>query len=367
MSFFKDLNYSSCNEDWRTEAEALRVGPDDRVLCVTGSGDRPLNLLLARPASVTAIDLNPAQNHLLRLKISAMRCLPYDEYCQFLGLADTNRREELFAPVRQDLEPESNEFWGKHRRLIRAGVLYQGRWERHFRRLARLSALLRRHAIRQLFSFDRLEEQRRFVRTRWDRPWWRLMYQVTCSRPCSRVLFRDPAFYRHVLPRMSVGGYLYDAMLASLDRCLARKNFMLSLVFRGRLSEEDLPPYLSGAGFDPIRRQLGKISIVTAELVGFLRAAPPGAFTRFSLSDVPSFLDQSGFEKLLVALVHAAAPGSRFCIRQFLSGHAFPAALQSTLACDERLERRLRSEDHSFAYRFLVGEVRHHDCPVSIN
>src|SRR3989337_2234761 len=43
--FFKTLNYASVNEDWRTEAEALRPGPEDTVLCVTGSGDRPLDLL----------------------------------------------------------------------------------------------------------------------------------------------------------------------------------------------------------------------------------------------------------------------------------------------------------------------------------
>jgi hypothetical protein len=33
-NFFSTLNYSSCNEDWRTERRALQLGPTDRLLVV---------------------------------------------------------------------------------------------------------------------------------------------------------------------------------------------------------------------------------------------------------------------------------------------------------------------------------------------
>ena len=62
--FMTTLNYASCNEDWRSEWDALEIKPNDRVLCITGSGDRPLNLLLQNPKDVIAMDLNPIQNNL---------------------------------------------------------------------------------------------------------------------------------------------------------------------------------------------------------------------------------------------------------------------------------------------------------------
>ena len=51
-AFFSTLNYASVNEDWRTEAEALRLLGGERVLCVTGSGARPptrVQVLLRHP------------------------------------------------------------------------------------------------------------------------------------------------------------------------------------------------------------------------------------------------------------------------------------------------------------------------------
>ncbi len=72
MPFFQTLNYSSCNEDGLTELRALKLAPADHVCCITGSGDRVLHLLLGNPARVSAFDLNPAQNHLLELKMAVI-------------------------------------------------------------------------------------------------------------------------------------------------------------------------------------------------------------------------------------------------------------------------------------------------------
>src|SRR4029453_10196193 len=139
-AFLRTLNYASVNEDWRTEAEALRVGSSDSVLCVTGGGDRPLNLLALDPARVVAIDLNPAQNHLLTLKVAAMRRLPFEEYAAFLGLTrpPASWRAQRWHALRGELPPASRGFWDRHRRPIRAGVIYQGRWERYYLRGAGL-------------------------------------------------------------------------------------------------------------------------------------------------------------------------------------------------------------------------------------
>ncbi len=351
--FFSTLNYSSVNEDWRTEARALEIGPDDRVLCVTGSGARPLALLAASPARVTAVDCNPTQNTLLALEIAAIRRLDFDELAAFLGLrpADPRFRRDHLRGLAPDL--------GAHRAaalalapLVERGILYAGRWERHHARLARVGRLLRGRAIDALFAHDDLEEQRRFVRRVWDTPAWRRVFELACSPIVARLAFGDPAFYRHVAVPM--GATLYRRLRGALQRTLARDNFMVSLVLRGALSETDLPPHLTREGHARLRGRLDHLTIETADLRTIL-TRERGTFTRLSLSDVPSFLDRAGFAALCRSMADGAAPGARFCIRQFATRHVVPTELADRLIREPELEQTLATEDHAFAYEFLVG------------
>ena len=110
---------------------------------------------------------------------------------------------------------------------------------------------------------------------------------------------------------------------------------------------------------EALRARLGRIEVVNADVVTHLEKGPPGRYNRFSLSDLPSYLDPPGFERLLAALVRAAAPGARFCIREFLSAHRLLGPLASRLRRDTALEEKLRLEDRAVAYRFLVGTVEH--------
>jgi S-adenosylmethionine-diacylglycerol 3-amino-3-carboxypropyl transferase len=372
LAFHSTINYSSCNEDWRTEWQALRFGSSDRALVVTGSGDRPLHALLQKPAAVVAIDRNPCQNHLLALKAAALRELDYGRYVDFLGLETGEEpakdghgpkgarelRRTLFARLQAGLEPETARFFAERQALVDAGVLYQGRFERYYGRVARLGHLLRGRAIGRLFAFADLEEQRAFVRESWDRRWWRLTYDALCSPVWSRLFLRDPAFYPRVRRGLAIGQYLYEGMLATLDRHLARENFMLSLVLRGRLSQSDLPPYLTPEGHAALAPLLGRLSLHTGDLLDFLEGAAPGSFTRFSLSDVPSYLDATSFERLMHGIVRAAAPGARFCVRLFLSTHEVPPSVAPLIEREPELEALLAREDRAFAYRFIVGSVR---------
>ena len=93
--FFRSLNYASVNEDWRTEATALRPAAGDTALCVTGSGDRPLDLLAVAPMKVLAIDRNAAQTHLLRLKVAALSVFPFGDYAAFLNVISECSQAQL--------------------------------------------------------------------------------------------------------------------------------------------------------------------------------------------------------------------------------------------------------------------------------
>jgi S-adenosylmethionine-diacylglycerol 3-amino-3-carboxypropyl transferase len=284
--------------------------------------------------------------------------LPFDEYAAFLGLHEVSPgwRAEAWQHLRQAMETASRSFWEQRVWMIRAGVIYQGRWERYYRRVSGVARLLRARAIRRLFEFEDIEQQRAFVREHWDTTLWRTLYQVMCSPVVSRLFFRDPAFYAHVA--VPVGRVLYERMRASLERHLARENFMVGLVLLGRLPKWDLPPYLTPEGYAAIRPRLGRIEAVTADVVEYLHTQTRDSFSRFSLSDVPSFLTANGFERMLQGVIGCATLAARVCIRQFLTRYSLPAHLAERFAREPELEARLAEEDRAFAYEFIVAEVR---------
>lgn len=355
--FFSTLNYASVNEDWRTEAAALRFEGGERVLCVTGSGARPLDLLAAAPVRVLAVDRNPAQSHLLRLKQAAIEALPYDEYAAFLGLRPASKacRHDTLRRLGPLLPTDARRFWGARKGLVARGVLYEGRWERFHRRLARVTRFLHGRRVRTLLAFEDLGAQRAWVESHWEEPAWRGTFALACSGPLVRAFFGDPAYCAPAA--LPAGRLLHARMGALLERVLARECFMVGLVLTGTLPPGDLPPHLTEAGHRTIRARLCGLDVVTAEVTSLLESRPPGCFDRFSLSDVASFLDRPGFARLVAALVRSAAPGGRVVLRQFLTRHTVPAALEACLLRDLVLEARLGAEDRSFAYDFLIAEV----------
>jgi S-adenosylmethionine-diacylglycerol 3-amino-3-carboxypropyl transferase len=355
-AFADTLNYSSVNEDWRTEVEALALRPGNRVLCITGSGARPLALLAAEDVRVTAIDSVPAQNHLLRLTIAALGQLSVDEALGFIGLARRPARWRLAVLDHLRLAGSCRSYWSTHSRHVARGVLYQGRFERHFRQLGWLVRRLRGRAIRELLAFDDIEDQREFVRTTWDKWWWRWVYRASLDPRVSRLSFGDPAYFAHAA--VPVGETVYRRMNESLGRFPAKDNFMVSLLFDGRLSSSDLPPHLRADGIARIRPRLKNLEIVDADLNTCLASGDGPRYDRFSLSDVPSFMSSDEYDRFMSRLVTAARPGARIVLRQFLTRYDVPAAVAGRLAREADLEARLAQEDRAFAYEFLIAEVK---------
>ena len=75
-------NYGISQEDERTEAAALGL-PGGRVLSIASGGDMALSLLALGADNVVAVDIEPAQLHLARLKLSAVLGLERLEAIRF--------------------------------------------------------------------------------------------------------------------------------------------------------------------------------------------------------------------------------------------------------------------------------------------
>jgi S-adenosylmethionine-diacylglycerol 3-amino-3-carboxypropyl transferase len=356
-NFFSRLSYSFGNEDWRTEQKALRLKPGDRVVCITGSGDRPLNLLYADCGEIVSVDANPMQNYLLELKQAAIKELDYDDYLSFLGANPTANRLELYRKISPSLHLASQEFWNKHIPLIEKGILYQGMVERLCKTSAFFFNLFKKKDIEKLFLMDDMNEQRKFVDERWNSPLLRRIFEIALSPTLTRLFGIDPGLYENLPKGFHPGKYIFDRLYTCLHRSLAKEAPLISLVIRGKIDKPGYPPCMLPTGCHAIKQRLDRIKVEHDDIINYLETAPANSFNAFSLSDVSSYLDPERYQRLIKAVHRTARPGATFCLRQFLSEYTIPEEFQHSFARDSGLEELLQKEDRCFVYRFMAGNI----------
>lgn len=356
--FFSRLSYSFGNEDWRVERKALNILPNDRVVCITASGDRPLHLLLDPCQELISVDLNPVQNALSRLKAAAMQLFDHSDYLAFLGAKEDTARDKKLAMLCSVLSESDQTFWKAHKYLIDKGILYQGAVERICTKVGFCFNILRGKKVKKLFSFNDIEEQRKFVDEHWHSRLWKKSFCTILNSPIFRLLSRDPGLFDNVATSITPGDYIYNRFHNSLQTLLAKENPFLSLIFRGFVEENAFPPYLTAEGTGIIKNNLHKLKWENDNMIDYLEKAPPNSFDCFSLSDIASYMDHQSFRRLIHAVYRTAKPNARFSIRQFMSEQSLPTEMVPFFQRNLPLEKQLEKEDCCCVYRLMVGTIR---------
>jgi len=357
-SFQQTVNYASSNEDSGSELRALRIRDRDAVLCITGSGGRPLDLLAASPRKIVSIDFNPCQNFLLELKMAAIRKLDYREYLEFCGVTRSEDRPGLYRSIRGWLSGRAREFWDSNASVIRRGVLYQGRWERYFRSLAFCVGCARPRLLRRIFDSRTLDEQAALWRKEWVNPLWRSFLRVISIRTVWKYAFGDPGFFLHVPESFSIHAYLEDRFNRAFDHFPVSGSPFARLLFFGKFDEDGaLPIHLQEEHYETIRRNLSRIRIVTQSLDAYLKAYSGKPFQKFSLSDIASYTGPDPYRAIWKGIVRNADPGAVVCERQFLVKRKPPAEVRGRITRNRRLENELERTDNSMFYTFVIAKV----------
>ncbi len=354
------ISYSSCNEDSHSELEALRLAPDKRVLCVTAGGGRVLNLLYDRPREIMAVDVNPTQNHLLELKIAAMRALAYEPYLAFLGVRQARDRLTVYQGIRPSLSSAARGYFDKYPKLVQRGVLFQGSLERFLVYVARIAHMVRPFWVKRLFSCQDVAEQRRFIEG-WDTRIWRFVVETLCRRSFLELFSRDPGFWRFVPPEVPLHSRIFDCIHRYLCNHVARDSHLLQLVFFARyVYEPAMPIYLQPEPYERIRQALAttRITPVTAPITAALAAVGDGSFDAYSIADVSSYLSETDFGALMDQIMRTARPAARICSRGIFVHRPLPGDYAARINRDPALEQRLSLDDLAMVHEFLVGTVQ---------
>lgn len=352
MNFFTALNFTSSNEDGRTELAALS-GAGPRLLCLTGSGTRPLDMLLSDAAEIIAIDMNPTQNALLRLKIAAFRALSHMELLAYLGIAPCRDRLALHGKVSQHLRPECAQFWARNKRHIRKGIWYAGRWEKVLRIGAKALRLIRGRVVNDLFDAPTPEAQAQI----WDRH-----FDDWLWRGAIRMLGR-PWFWTKIIGEPG-GAFLpspaqTEQQLAGAFRRAAqtflfRDSDFASLMLRGvNTLPHAVPLHLLPENFDQIRVGLDRLRLVDGGLAA-LDQLGISNIDRFSLSDFGSYCDTAAYAACWGGILKAAAPGALFCERVFMNALPLPS---DQIRVNPELSLALTQNDRAIIYDIRAGKI----------
>jgi S-adenosylmethionine-diacylglycerol 3-amino-3-carboxypropyl transferase len=354
------ISYSSCNEDSRSELQALHIAPGKRVFCITAGGGRVLNLLHDRPQEIVAVDVNPTQNHLLELKIAAMRALDYEPYLGFLGVRPARDRLKVYKSFRSDLSKAAGAFFDAHPQIVRRGALFQGSLERFLVHVARVSHVVRPIWLNRLFKFDDIEKQRHFL-DGWNTRAWRFVGEMLCRRSFLELFSKDPGFWRFVPPEVPLHRRIFDLMHQYLRNHLARDSHLLQLVFFARyIYEPAMPIYLLPGSYERIREALKttKITIVTAPAAAALADIPDGTFDAYSIADVSSYLSEADFGTFMDEIMRTARADARLCSRGIFVHRPLPPEHVHRVHRDHNLERKLAFDDLAMVHEFVVGKLQ---------
>ncbi len=350
--FFEQVNYSASTEDGAAELKGLELRPADRVLCITGSGARTLDLLLASPEKICSVDFSAPQNYLLELKIVAYRYLTYGDFRSLMGLDRSSRPLEVFDSVKAHLSHEAQRFWENHHADIRRGVLYCGTWEKILRYLS-YTTMLRPLQVRGLLESRDLAAQQAYWSKHWTGFFFRNYLKVLSNRFLWVNVMREPGA-RLIAPEFDVAGYLFGCLQRMASHSLMRENPYANLLFYGRYTDRcQLPLHLQAEHFETIRSRLDKIEIHTGSLVDYLRDSED-TFDAYSLSDFSSYATLEEYEATWQAVIASAREGSRYCERFFL------VQRQPTASCLRRnleLDKILGAIDHTCMYTFHSGTI----------
>lgn len=355
--FFSRLSYSFGNEDCHTEHQALQIKPDDRVVCITASGDRPMNLLIKECKHLVAVDANPVQNYLLDLKSCALKMLNSEEYLAFLGVTHCKSRKSTLRKLLPHLNIDSARYWKRHEHLVHKGIIYQGATEKWIRTASYLPRIFRNKEVQALFSYKDLEEQREFLKKNWNHSLWQNCIKLAVHPWVSKLFLKDPGMYAYLGSSPRPDLYLYQRWMDALNKGLARENPLISLMLLGKVLPEGMPPYLTGDSIEEIRKRIDRVTIKTQDVITYLESVPENSFDVFSLSDVASYIDYPSFLRLLKAIVRTGSPNARFCLRQFMTRYKVPEGLERYFVKDNALKAHLEAEDHAFVYDFTVGKI----------
>ncbi|HKC81076.1 MAG TPA: DUF3419 family protein [Gemmatimonadaceae bacterium] len=346
------LFFAQVREDPCLEIEALAPLHDAKVVVVSSGGCTALSLLAAGAARVTAVDLNASQNHLVELKVAALRRLTMPEIMSFFGVArgTPERRVRTYETIRPLLSERTASFWDAHQSMLGRGALACGVSEQFISMVVKVVKLFihGRRKIERLLSLESLEQQREFFDREWNTRRWRLLFPALLNRWTFNRAY-DPAFFREV-ENPSFAAHFQRLLEHALCDVPVRSNYFLHQMLLGTYPirvPDGVPPYLERTQREILRTRLDCLELVDGGYGEYLATQEDSSIDAMALSNICEWLDQTGIDQLFEQVVRVSKPGARMCFRNFVGHTEIPERFRNAIVEDPDAGKRAILSDRS--------------------
>lgn len=324
--------YAFTWEDPREDDKIIGFKASDNVLAITSAGDNLLHYatLPDPPRRLHGVDLNPAQNHLLELKLACFKAkLPYDTLWLMFGRGKCAAFRELLAT---ELLPymllQALQFWtDKGERAFSEdghGLYYDTgstRWALKFAHwVFRQAGVV--GDVERLCAAKTLEEQVEI---------WTLRVRPAIFLPLvgklivNNLLFLWKALGVPVNQANMINGSILDYIVDTLDPIVRRSlvlsdNYFYYLCLQACYSKDNCPEYLTQRGYDVLTGDDSPIEnfrLHTDTLNEVLARVTAGTFTVIVIMDHMDWFDPAGTDAgdEVRLLYRALAAGGRVMLR----------------------------------------------------
>lgn len=355
---FTTIRYAQCWEDSKLLTAALQPS-GKRCLSIGSAGDNSFALLAAGAASVTAVEMNPAQIACIELRKAAYLTLDHHAFLELLGSRPSSNRARHYQSCRHLLPPEAQALWDAKTPEITSGMASAGKFERYFTKFRNLVLPLAhpRRRVLSLLEKRNYEERRSFYETHWNNRRWNWIFKAFFSRKVMGALGRDPEFFKYV--EGSVAARILARTRHALVHLDPSENPYLHWILTGTHGDA-LPEALEEKNYESIREALaaGKFHIVNAPLEELLEKSASPKFDAYNLSDIFEYMSEENTAALLGKIHAASNPGSRLAYWNMLAPRSRPDSMSHLLKPLPEEADELFQQDRAFFYsRFIIEEV----------
>ena len=361
-AIFHGLVFPLCWEDPAVDAEALQISSTDVVLSITSAGCNVLNLLLQNPRSLISVDLNPAQNALLELKIAALRTSDWQTFSDLFAAENPHRIGALYANrFRPLLSTIAARFWDRHLGLMSRNLYLRGRMGSFFRviRAFLWSRGIGPVELAPFFELPSVDEQRAwYLRRLAPRLWGALGTRLARSR----MLLYLSGVHPNQLSTLVAASDLYQVARSRVEHALTvlpiRGNYFWHMAATGRFRPGEVPPYLMEHNFARLRDRADRVRIVYGSLERYLASAGPATIDKFNLRDVFDWMDEPAEEATWRGLARVSTDRGHVLMRSINRARCLPRFASENFGEKAGLSDRFTFSDRSATHGRILLATR---------
>ena len=342
------FDFGISQDDAKIEEMALDIKAGDKLLCISSAGEVPLNLLALNDIKIKAIDISVTQNHLVNLKLHAVRVLEPLEAAKFLGFMESTHehRKIYYKEVFSVLNKKEQLFWNLNSRLIENGIIKAARFEKYIAKFNRIAlSIIGRNNLQHLFECETITEQELLFEKKINSLLLKKIFQIAFHPKIynKRGIASEGLKYSK---QKNIAEFFFEKFRDFCCSTLAKQNYFLQFTFFNRvIYPEALPDYLSEDGITRIRKNHENLDIKTISYKQVLEESNEGQFNKFHLSNLGDWMDKGEYAELMKLIYRKSADLGRINSRFIYYKHPIPDELTTYFSFEDQLGKMLSKKD----------------------